>query len=151
MDLGDSGAINHSLNFAQIQEYLPHRFPFLLIDRVVDYRLNESITAIKMVSNLDPYLQGHFPGNPVMPGVLIVEALAQASGVLGRLSRGQECQTCLLTEVNDTRFRRLVVPGDVLQLNVQIVRARQSFFWFEGEATVDGDLAAAAKFTAKLA
>ncbi|MFW7381605.1 MAG: 3-hydroxyacyl-ACP dehydratase FabZ [Oligoflexus sp.] len=139
------------MDLAEIQKHLPHRYPFLLIDRVLEFRPDERIIAIKMISNLDPYLQGHFPGNPVMPGVLMVEALAQASAILGKVSRGDDCDTCLLTEVNESRFRRMVVPGDVLRLDVRLVKSRKSFFWFEGEATVDGDVAAAAKFTAKLA
>jgi len=142
---------NSGMDFSEIQKYLPHRYPFLLIDRVLSVRAREYITGIKMVSSLDPYLQGHFPGNPVMPGVLMVEALAQASAILGRISKPEECDTCLLTEINETRFRRLVIPGDVLRLDVRLVKSRQTFYWFEGEATVDGEIAAAAKFTAKLA
>lgn len=151
MELGSRDMERSVMNLAEIQNYLPHRYPFLLIDRVIDYRIGEYIAGIKMISNLDPYLQGHFPGNPVMPGVLMVEALAQASAILGRLTHGEDCDTCLLTEINESRFRRVVVPGDVLRLDVRLVKSRQSFFWFEGEATVDGDIAAAAKFTAKLA
>jgi 3-hydroxyacyl-[acyl-carrier-protein] dehydratase len=139
------------MEITQIQNMLPHRFPFLLIDRVIDYRANEFITAIKAVSNMEPYLQGHFPGNPVMPGVLMVEAMAQSSAILGKITKGEACDTCLLTEVADSRFRRMVVPGDTLRLHVTLLKSRKDFFWFEGEATVNGELAAAAKFTAKLA
>lgn len=139
------------LKFAQIQEYLPHRYPFLLVDKVLDYEVDSYIIGVKLISNMEPYLQGHFPGNPVVPGVIMVEALAQASAILGRLSKGEACDTCLLTEVSETRFRRLVQPGDALRLEVNLVRNRKDFFWFEGKASVDGEIAAEAKFTAKLA
>lgn len=139
------------MNSKEILDYLPHRYPFLLIDRVHDYEAHKFIKASKLVSTLDPYLQGHFPNNPVMPGVLIVECMAQASAILGRITMGNACNTCLLTEVSESRFKRPVVPGDVLQVEVNLLRNRQGFFWFDGEATIDGDIVAAAKFTAKLA
>ncbi len=145
------GKANKLLNVTEIQKLIPHRYPFLLIDRVVDFSPMEYIEGVKAVSALDPYLQGHFPDNPVMPGVLMVEALAQASAILGRISKGQDCQTCLLTEISESRFRRPVVPGDLLKLKVSLVKARKDFFWFEGEGTVNGETAAQAKFTAKLA
>ena len=133
-----------------VQDWLPHRYPLLLVDRVLDYRPNEFIRAIKLVSGLDPYLQGHFPGNPVMPGVLIVEAMAQASGILGRLTFPERKNTCLLTEIGETRFRRQVTPGDVLELHIIVEKQRKDFFWFNGTAKVAGELAASCVFTAKL-
>jgi beta-hydroxyacyl-ACP dehydratase FabZ len=139
------------MDLVEIQELIPHRYPFLLIDRVHELVPNRFIRAIKNISATDPFLQGHFPGNPVMPGVLILESLAQASAILGKRSGNDDCSQCLLTEVVESRFRRIVMPGDCLNLEVRLVKARKSFFWFEGEATVEGELAAAAKFTAKLA
>lgn len=139
------------MDINKIKEYIPHRYPFLLIDRVHDYKAYDFIKASKAVSALDPYLQGHFPGNPVVPGVLMVEAMAQASAILGKVSKGDDCHICLLTEVSESRFRRVVVPGDVLDLDVKLLRSRKDFFWFQGEATVNGEMAAIAKFTAKLA
>ena len=133
-----------------IQDWLPHRYPFLLVDRVLDYRPGEFIRALKMVSGLDPYLQGHFPGNPVMPGVLIVEAMAQASGILGRLTFPERKNSCLLTEIGETRFRRQVIPGDALELHITVDKHRKDFFWFNGTAKVSGELAASCVFTAKL-
>src|SRR6478735_600081 len=133
-----------------VQDWLPHRYPMLLVDRVLDYRENEYIRAIKVVSGLDPFLQGHFPGNPVMPGVLIVEAMAQASGILGRLTFPDRKNTCLLTEIGETRFRRQVIPGDVLELHIIVEKQRKDFFWFNGTAKVCGELAASCVFTAKL-
>ena len=148
---GNSSSGGQSLTSSEILNYLPHRYPFLLIDRVDSYAADKYIKATKLVSTLDPYMQGHFPGNPVMPGVLLVEAMAQASAILGKISKGDACNTCLLTEVSESRFKRQVVPGDVLSLDVQLLRHRQGFFWFQGEATVSGEMAAVAKFTAKLA
>ena len=139
------------LGVSEIEKFIPHRFPFLLIDRVLDFKRGEYIKALKVVSVADPNLQGHFPGNPVMPGVLIVEALAQASAVLGKLTAPDTANTCLLTEIKDTRFRKVVVPGDMLELEVRVVRHRKVFFWFEGEAKVDGAQVASASFCAKLA
>ena len=143
--------LGNQMDVVEIQRNLPHRYPFLLIDRVHDYRANDFIRASRAVSNSDPILQGHFPGNPLMPGVLMVEAMAQASAILGKISKGDDCDTCLLTEVSESRFRRMVVPGDVLELDVKLVKNRKDFFWFHGEAKVNGEMAAMAKFTAKLA
>ena len=142
---------NITMNVREIQDQIPHRYPFLLVDRISSLIPMESVDAQKAVSALDPYLQGHFPGNPVMPGVLMIEAMAQASAILGKMSKGQDCHTCLLTEVTESRFRRIVTPGDILNIHVKVLKHRKDFFWFEGQATVDGDLAAFAKFTAKLA
>lgn len=147
-DENKSGEISpQSLN---VSELLPHRYPFLLVDRIIAYRPLESIHAVKMVSGLDPYLQGHFPGHPVMPGVLILEALAQACGILGRLTFPERSHSCLLTELEETRFRRQVVPGDKLELHVNFLKRRKDFFWFSGVAKVDEEVAASALFTAKL-
>lgn len=146
---GGSGSRNEALNL-RVQDLLPHRYPFLLVDRIVDFKALDYIDALKMVSGLDPYLQGHFPEQPIVPGVIIIEALAQASGILGRLSFPERCNSCLLTELGETRFRRQVVPGDRLDLHVKFIKQRKDFFWFSGMAKVDGDLVATSLFTAKL-
>lgn len=137
------------LGVDQIQNYIPHRYPFLLIDRITEYQPGEGIVALKNVSFTDPYLQGHFPGNPVMPGVLQIEAMAQACAVFGRLTEPTS-STCLLTEVSESRFRRMVVPGDTMVLKVKVEKRRKNFFWFEGEIFVDQTLAASIKLSAKL-
>ena len=142
---------DRTMDIKQILDCIPHRYPFILIDRVHDYKAGEFIQASKVVSSMDPFLQGHFPGNPIMPGVLQVEALAQASAILGKITRGDDSNTCLLTEVTESRFRRAVVPGDVLDLKVTVKKHRKEFFWFLGEATVDGEVASICKFSAKLA
>ena len=147
---GDLASLN-TMDLIEIQKHIPHRYPFLLIDRVHDYESYDFIRASKAVSACEPILQGHFPGNPVFPGVLMIEAMAQASAILGKVSKGEECDTCLLTEVTESRFRRMVVPGDVLDIDVKLLKSRKDFFWFSGEASVNGEMAAIAKFTAKLA
>lgn len=140
-----------TMDIKDIQVMLPHRYPFLLIDRVLDYQPDDFIRAIRMISVNDPILQGHFPDNPVVPGVLMIESMAQASAILGKLSKGEKADTCLLTEVTESRFRRIVAPGDVMQIDVRLLKSRKDFFWFQGEVSVAGELAALAKFTAKLA
>lgn len=131
-----------------IQACIPHRYPFLLIDRVLEAIPNERIVAIKNVSISDPMLQGHFPGNPVVPGVLIVEAIAQAAAVLGHLSAKNGLKTCLLTEVSMARFKRQVVPGDVMRFDIDVEKMRMPFFWFDAKCIVDGEVATTVKLSA---
>jgi beta-hydroxyacyl-ACP dehydratase FabZ len=131
-----------------IQKCIPHRYPFLLIDRVLDAVPNEYIIATKNVSFADPVLQGHFPGNPVFPGVLIVEAMAQAAAVLGHLSYEHGLNTCYLTEVENARFKKPVVPGDMLKFDVKVIKRRPPFFWFEAQCLVDGEAVATVKLSA---
>ncbi|MCA2961679.1 MAG: 3-hydroxyacyl-ACP dehydratase FabZ [Silvanigrellales bacterium] len=134
---------------------LPHRAPLLLVDRVVavDYDAME-IEATKCVSGLDPVFAGHFPGNPVMPGVYLVEGLAQASALLCFSyfeSKGIPYERrCLLTSIDEARFRKPTVPGDVLHYHVKYDRSRGHFAWFTGQAKVDGETVAEAKFSALL-
>lgn len=137
------------LGTEEIKKLIPHRYPFLLVDRIIEYVPGESIVGIKNVSIGEPYLDGHFPGNPVMPGVLQVEALAQASAVFGRLTE-PTVEGCLLAEISEARFRRLVVPGDTLRLDIKVEKRRKNFFWFIAEALVEGQVAASVKFSAKL-
>lgn len=138
----------YPLDILDIQKCIPHRHPFLLIDRVLEASPNERIVATKNVSVSEPALQGHFPGNPVMPGVMIVEACAQATAVLGHLSYDGGLNLCLLTEVTSARFRRPVVPGDVLRIEATVIKRRPPFFWFDAVCTVDGEPAAEVKLSA---
>jgi beta-hydroxyacyl-ACP dehydratase FabZ len=137
-----------AMDIKQIRACIPHRYPFLLIDRVVESKPYEHIVAIKNVSATDPYLQGHFPDNPVMPGVLIVEAIAQAAAVLGHISYEKGLSACLLTEVSQARFRKPVVPGDQMRFDVKVLKRRAPFFWFEAKCTVDGEVAAEVNISA---
>lgn len=128
-----------------ILEYLPHRYPFLLVDRVVDLVPGERISGYKNVSFNEPFFEGHFPDRPVMPGVLIVEALAQISGLLSFKTRGtkpaEDGYLYYLAGTDRTRFKRPVVPGDQLWLHSTILNHRQSTIKFECEAKVDDELA----------
>lgn len=145
--------INKDLKFPldsiAIQQLIPHRFPFLLIDKVIEYIPKTKLVAIKCVSNTDPILQGHFPFNPIFPGVLQIEAIAQASAILGKLD-SPEYNSVLFAEISEARFKKPIVPGDLITINVNYLKIRIPFFWFEGQATVDGELACYAKFSAKL-
>jgi 3-hydroxyacyl-[acyl-carrier-protein] dehydratase len=132
-----------------IKKLIPHRFPFLLIDRITEYVPQSRIVALKNVSYTEQHLQGHFPDNPIMPGVLQVEALAQASAVFGSLEQPSATQ-CLLTEISSTRFRRQVIPGDQLLLTVTVKKFRNSFFWFAGAASVEGQVTCECEFSAKV-
>ncbi len=133
----------------EIKTLIPHRYPFLFVDRIVSYTPGESIVGIKNISYSDPVLQGHFPGNPVMPGVLQIEAMAQTSAVYGRLTE-PETTSCLLTEVRSARFRRTVVPGDVMTLELTLQNRRKNFFWFNGRVLVADQVAGQVEFSAKL-
>ncbi len=132
-----------------ILKILPHRYPFLMIDHVRDIVAGESAVGIKNVTFNEPHFQGHFPGHPVMPGVLVIEAMAQTSAVLIGLSRGISEQLMIyFTTVDKAKFRRPVVPGDVLELHVSVKRAGSRIGKFEGKALVNGELAAEAEFSA---
>lgn len=136
----------------QIQSYLPHRFPFLLVDRVLEMDVEAgSLVAIKNVSVNEPFFQGHFPGYPVMPGVLMAEALAQAGGILLAQRADAKGKIGFLAGLDGFRFRRPVQPGDTLRLEVKITRMRASVAFFEGRATVDGEVAAEGQIMAALA
>ncbi|TPE52821.1 3-hydroxyacyl-ACP dehydratase FabZ [Maribrevibacterium harenarium] len=131
----------------EIRRYLPHRYPFLLVDRVVELNLGESIVAYKNVTVNEPFFNGHFPDHPVMPGVLIIEAMAQAAGVLGFKTMDktpQDGSIYYFVGADNARFKRPVVPGDRLQLEAKIVTEKRGIWKFECRATVDGDLACSA-------
>ncbi|WP_168070977.1 3-hydroxyacyl-ACP dehydratase FabZ [Sphingomonas kaistensis] len=132
---------------------LPHRYPMLLVDRVAELVLDERITAIKAVSINEPFFAGHFPGRPIMPGVLIVEALAQAAGVLAVESLGLAGSGKLVyfMAIDGAKFRTPVEPGCLLELKVSFVQKRSSVCKFAGQAVVGGKLAAEANFTAMIA
>lgn len=137
---------NNTLNPMDIYEvlkHLPHRYPFLLVDRVTDYKVNEYLAAVKNVSYNEPYFQGHFPHRPVMPGVLILEALAQATGILAFKSTGQipdETSLYYFVGIDKARFKQPVEPGDQLTLDVRVIRTLRGVWKFDGLARVDGKL-----------
>ncbi|MBK0053669.1 MULTISPECIES: 3-hydroxyacyl-ACP dehydratase FabZ [unclassified Stenotrophomonas] len=135
-------------DMAQIQSLLPHRYPFLLVDKVlsIDYEARK-IVATKNVSINEPFFQGHFPNQPIMPGVLIIEAMAQAGGVLTQLTLGRDSQSKLfyMVKVDKARFTKQVVPGDVLEMHVEIKRVIRNMAVYDCVAKVDGEVVACAE------
>ncbi len=131
----------------EIREYLPHRYPFLLVDRVVELIEGESIIAYKNITGNEDVFNGHFPQAPIFPGVMIIEALAQASGILGFKTmnkKPQDGSIYLFAGIDDVRFKRQVIPGDRLQLESRVVSEKRGIWKFDCKATVDGALAASA-------
>ena len=132
------------MNIEQVRQYLPHRYPFLLVDRVESIQLGKSIVALKNVSANEEFFQGHFPDYAVMPGVLIVEAMAQAAGILGFKTldtKPADGSLYLFVGCDNLRFKRQVVPGDQLKLNAAVISERRGIWKFDCSATVDGELA----------
>jgi len=136
-----------TMDIHKVLSLLPHRYPFLLIDRVIDYKENQHLVAYKNVTCNEPFFTGHFPARPVMPGVLVIEALAQATGLLAMESLPDEEEKkglYYLAGVDKARFKRTVGPGDRLTLEVHLNKVRQGIWRFSGKAHVDGEIAATA-------
>jgi len=139
--------MNDLLNIEMIQEYLPHRYPFLLVDRVIEIELGSYIKAYKNVSTNEPFFVGHFPGKQVMPGVLILEAMAQASGILGFKTmnkKPKEGSIYYFVGADSLRFKRPALPGDQIILEASILNERKGIWKFKCKATVEEDLVAEA-------
>lgn len=141
------------LDIRAILEHLPHRYPFLLVDRVLELEKGKRIVAIKNVTINEPFFNGHFPGVPVMPGVLIIEAMAQAAGILSFQSENKVSDGNSLyyfVGIDDARFKRPVIPGDQLRLEAEIIRQARSIWKYSARALVDGKLAAEAQLMCTL-
>lgn len=144
------------LYYQDIIKLLPHRYPFLMIDRVIEIEIGKKVVAIKNVTANEPFFQGHFPGTPIMPGVLIVEAMAQAGGILARLtlSKGEEKnetqEPIFFMTIDKVKFRKPVVPGDQLRLEVEAIRTGSRVWKLQGKAFVENDLVAEGVFAATL-
>jgi 3-hydroxyacyl-[acyl-carrier-protein] dehydratase len=134
-----------------IQKVLPHRYPFLLIDRVLDLTPGKEIVALKNVTINEAFFQGHFPGKPIMPGVLMIEAMAQAGGVLAYKSTELDDNVVYFMSIDKVKFRKPVVPGDQLRLEVRVTQHRGKVWRFDGETKVDGNLVCEAQFMAMTA
>jgi 3-hydroxyacyl-[acyl-carrier-protein] dehydratase len=137
-----------TLDIQQIKEYLPHRYPMLLVDRVLAWESGKNITTLKNVTINEDFFNGHFPHKPVMPGVIMIEALAQSAALLSFLSMGKkpdENSVVYFAGIDRARFKRPVVPGDQLVMNVEIIRAARGIWKYSARATVDGQLAVEAE------
>ena len=135
------------INIEEIQEFLPHRYPMLLVDRVTHMVLGESITDYKNITTNEPFFTGHFPGKQVMPGVLIVEAMAQASGILGfktMYKKPEDVSIYYFVGADDLRFKRPAIPGDKLILNSKVITNKKGIWKFDCSATVENELVAKA-------
>ncbi len=135
------------INSREIQNILPHRFPFLLVDRIIEMKPKTKAVGLKNVTINEPFFQGHFPDNPIMPGVLVVEAMAQVSGILAFHS-GAKGNAVYFMSIEKAKFRKPVVPGDQLRFEVNVLQQRNNVWKFAGQSFVDNKLVAEAEFTA---
>ena len=140
------------IEIKEIMNILPHSYPFLLVDRIIEVEPGKRIVGIKNVTYNEPFFPGHFPGRPIMPGVLIIEAMAQTAGILvfSSLPQEQFKTPVYFLGIDNVRFRKPVVPGDQLRLELEITKHRQSIWGFKGKALVDGNLVAEAELLAML-
>ncbi len=136
------------MDVTEIRRFLAHRYPFLLVDRVIAFEAGKTLTAIKNVTINEPFFNGHFPNQPIMPGVLIIEAMAQATGLLGFRTMGEEPQDdmlYILVGIDKVKFKKQVVPGDQLELHAEVLRHKGKMWIFKTEARVDGEIASSAE------
>ncbi|MBI4824110.1 MAG: 3-hydroxyacyl-ACP dehydratase FabZ [Nitrospirae bacterium] len=134
----------------EIMSYLPHRYPFLLVDRIIELDKDKSITGIKNVTVNEPFFEGHFPGNPIMPGVLIIEAMAQSAGILALNSLGTTPKLVYFMSIERAKFRKPVIPGDQLILDIKVIHQRGNVWKFSGVGKVQDKVVSEAEFTAML-
>lgn len=138
------------IDIDEILELLPHNYPFMLVDRILELEPAKKIVAIKNVTFNEPYFPGHFPQKPIMPGVLIVEAMAQTGGILAFKSFPDKKGSVFFTGIDNARFRKPVTPGDQLKLVIEVIKHRREIWLFDGKAFVDNELVAEAKIMAML-
>jgi 3-hydroxyacyl-[acyl-carrier-protein] dehydratase len=136
------------MDIKEIHKFLPHRYPFLLVDRILEINPGKKATGIKNVTCNEEFFQGHFPGNPIMPGVLMIEAMAQVAGLLAFRSGATVGKSVYFMSIERAKFRKPVVPGDQLKLEVTILQQRGNVWKFSGNASVGDKVAAEAEFTA---
>jgi len=141
--------MNKVLYIEDIKKIIPHRYPFLLVDRIIDFEEDKWVKAVKNITVNEPFFQGHFPGKPVMPGVMVIEAMAQAGAVL-LLQKREDNGLLMFTSIEKAKFRRPAVPGDVIELYVEVKNLRKSYCKLSGKAYIDGKLAAEAIFSSAM-
>ncbi|HET9716358.1 MAG TPA: 3-hydroxyacyl-ACP dehydratase FabZ [Pseudolabrys sp.] len=137
-------------DIAAVLKMLPHRYPFLMVDRVIDIRGDEHGIGIKNVTINEPHFQGHFPGNPVFPGVLMIEGMAQTAGVLCIAATGAQARSVYFLTIDKAKFRKPVLPGDTIEYHMNRLTRRKSMWWYKGEARVAGQTVAEAQVGAML-
>ena len=144
--------LKFALPFGQeeIKKCIPHRDPFLLVDEVVSCEPGKVVVAKRKINKSNPVFEGHFPGNPIYPGVLQVEGLAQTSGILVALTPGKEFSSCVFTDISKFRFKRPVSPENILEYYVTLEKSRGLFFWFVGTAKVNGEVVCEGNFSARM-
>lgn len=137
------------IDIKEIMSILPHRYPFLLVDRIIEFEKDKRAVGIKNVTMNEPFFVGHFPENPVMPGVMMIEAMAQVGGVLVLKSSGEYGKkNVYFAAIKDAKFKKVVVPGDQLLIEVELIGNKRKLYFFKGKITVDGVLAVEAEFVA---
>jgi 3-hydroxyacyl-[acyl-carrier-protein] dehydratase len=147
---GQTGELG-TADIERILQLLPHRYPFLLVDRIIEMNGDESCIGIKNVTFNEPHFIGHFPGRPVMPGVLIIEGMTQTAGALCAAALGtSKPQIVYFTTIDNCKFRKPVIPGDRLEYHMTKLRSRRGIWWFRGEAKVDGQIVAEAEVSAMM-
>ena len=149
----DKGSTLGSADISKLLEYLPHRYPFLLVDRIIEMKGDESCIGIKNVSFNEPQFTGHFPGQPIFPGVLLIEGMAQTAGALcvaARMAEQKPPSRVFFMTIDNAKFRKPVEPGDVVRYHMTKLRNRRNMWWFRGEAKVDEGLVAEAEISAML-
>ncbi|KAA5601106.1 3-hydroxyacyl-ACP dehydratase FabZ [Blastochloris sulfoviridis] len=147
----ETGKVLETLDIQRVLALLPHRYPFLLVDRIEKIDGDNSAVGIKAVTINEPHFQGHFPGRPVMPGVLLIEGMAQTAGAICILSRGTNIPSVVyFLTIDNCKFRRPVVPGDVVEFHMTKTAKRKNMWWYHGEAKVNGEIAAEADLGAML-
>src|SRR3989338_2993777 len=138
------------IDINEITKILPHRYPFLLVDKVVEFEAGKRARGIKNVTINEPFFQGHFPGHPIMPGVLVIEAVAQVGGILAFKSQNVVNKAVYFMGIEKAKFRKPVLPGDRLELTLEVIKQRGAIWVFKGEAFVDGNLVSEAELMATI-